>query len=95
MHHPALRGPRAAASPWPKRIIASLVAVLLSLTGLAALAAPANAAEIPGAITSVKTDKSSYGYSERLRLDFTWAVPDGSTPGDTFSRGTARPWSSR
>lgn len=85
MHHPALRGTRAAKSPWPKRIIASLVAVLLSLTGLAALAAPANAAEIPGAITSVKTDKSSYGYSERLRLDFTWAVPDGSTPGDTFS----------
>ncbi|GAA4136514.1 SdrD B-like domain-containing protein [Leifsonia shinshuensis] len=61
------------------------MAVLLSLTGLAALAAPADAAEIPGAITSVKTDKSSYGYSERLRLDFTWAVPDGSAPGDTFS----------
>lgn len=85
MRHPVLRGARAATSPWPKRIIAPLLAALLSLIGLAALAAPASAAEIPGAITSVKTDKSSYGYSEQLRLDFTWAVPDGSAPGDTFA----------
>ncbi|MDN4596860.1 SdrD B-like domain-containing protein [Leifsonia virtsii] len=66
------------------RPIAALVAALLILAGVLAGTTAARAAEIPGAVTSVTTDKSSYGYSERLRLAFTWAVPDGSRPGDTF-----------
>ncbi|MFR0657183.1 Ig-like domain-containing protein, partial [Pantoea sp. SIMBA_079] len=49
-------------------------------------AAPALASTtIPGAITSVTTDKTAYGYNERLKLTFGWAVPDGSQPGDTFT----------
>lgn len=66
------------------RLIAALVAAVLVLAGVLTGATAARAAEIPGAITSVTTDKSSYGYSERLKLSFTWAVPDDSRPGDTF-----------
>lgn len=76
MNSPALR--------MAGRPIAALVAVLLVLAGVLAGTTPARAAEIPGAVTSVTTDKSSYGYSERLTLSFTWAVPDGSRPGDSF-----------
>lgn len=66
------------------RPIAALLAALLVLAGVLAGTSAARAAEIPGAVTSVTTDKSSYGYSERLTLSFTWAVPDGSRPGDSF-----------
>lgn len=76
MNSPALR--------MAGRPIAALVAALLVLAGVLAGTTPARAAEIPGAVTSVTTDKSSYGYSERLTLSFTWAVPDGSRPGDSF-----------
>lgn len=67
------------------RTLGALAALLLMVTGLGALAAPASAAELPGAITSVTTNKTSYGYDENVRLDFTWAVPDGSVAGDTFT----------
>ncbi|RDV44978.1 hypothetical protein DOE76_09605 [Leifsonia sp. ku-ls] len=78
--HPTPVGTRRTAA----RLIAALVAAALVLAGVLTGAGAARAAEIPGAITSVTTDKTSYGYSERLKLTFAWAVPDGSRPGDTF-----------
>jgi len=80
LHRAPVRPPRTIA-----RLIAALIAALLALAGALTGATAARAADIPGAITAVTTDKTSYGYSERLTLGFTWAVPDGSRPGDTFS----------
>ncbi|HWR85152.1 MAG TPA: SdrD B-like domain-containing protein, partial [Rhodoglobus sp.] len=66
------------------RLLAAATALAVGLAGLIA-AAPAAAAELPGAITSVTTDKTTYGYSEQLRLEFVWAVPDTAVVGDTFA----------
>lgn len=86
MHRIAARDPNARISTTASsRFIAALVALLLGVAGMLVASAPAGAAEIPGAISNVTTDKSSYGYSEKLVLSFDWAVPDGSAPGDTFS----------
>jgi LPXTG-motif cell wall-anchored protein len=90
MHPAVARDPNAHTFRRWGRLIAGLVAGLLALTASVAAITPVAAAEtaptrIPGAITSVTTDKTSYGYSERLKLTFTWAVPDDSRPGDTFA----------
>ncbi|MFK3669168.1 SdrD B-like domain-containing protein [Leifsonia aquatica] len=87
MHRTVARDPnaRTRSTSRPARLVAALVAGLLAVSGLLVATAPAGAAEIPGAISNVTTDKSSYGYSEKLVLSFDWAVPDGSAPGDTFS----------
>lgn len=69
----------------PRRFIATVVAALLVAAATLMPAATATAAEIPGAITSVTTDKTSYGYNERIQLSFTWAVPDSAVAGDTFA----------
>lgn len=73
----------------PTRIGRAMLAALIAVPALAAgLLLPASAvaaAELPGAITSVTTDKSSYGYSERLKLTFAWAVPDSAVAGDAFA----------
>lgn len=68
------------------KVIAAPFALLIALAAfLLAPVAAASAAEIPGAITAVTTDKTSYGYTERLKLTFTWAAPDSSVAGDTFT----------
>ncbi|WP_170028602.1 SdrD B-like domain-containing protein [Diaminobutyricimonas aerilata] len=66
--------------------MAAISSTLLVSAGLLA-AAPiaASAATIDGAITSVSTDKTSYGYTERVALDFEWAVPDTAEQGDSFA----------
>lgn len=84
MHSPAVQHTPLHTARTPFRLIAALVAGLLVLLAGALTGTAARAAELPGAITSVTTDKQSYGYSERLQLDFEWAVPDDSRPGDTF-----------
>lgn len=68
----------------PRRIIAAAVAALLVAAATLIPTAASDAAEIPGAITSVATDKTSYGYNDRIQLSFTWAVPDSALTGDTF-----------
>ena len=65
-------------------LVAALVAFLITAVGLLVPTA-AQAAEIPGAITSVTTDKTNYGYNERIKLTFDWAVPDTAAAGDTFT----------
>lgn len=68
------------------RALTSAFAVLLAAASLA-LVTPTSAAAtpVPDAITSVTTDKTSYGYNERIKLTFEWAVPDSTAAGDTFS----------
>ncbi|KRC47154.1 hypothetical protein ASE16_17620 [Leifsonia sp. Root227] len=60
---------------------------LLGLSGLSLLAAPtAEAAVIPNAITGVSlTSTPSVGRYATSTFDCTWAVPDGSSAGDTFT----------
>jgi hypothetical protein len=62
-----------------------LVGLLAALALALVPARSASAAELPGAITSVSTDKTAYGYNDRLTLHFGWAVPDTATAGDTFT----------
>ena len=69
----------------PLRLLTILGATLLASAALLIPATAASAADIPGAITSVATDKTSYGYNERIALTFNWAVPDSAASGDTFS----------
>lgn len=79
---------RVAPAPRAVRLTRLLVATAVAATALfggVAPAAPASAAEVADAITSVTTDKSSYGYYERVTLNFDWAVPDSTSAGDTFT----------
>jgi hypothetical protein len=69
----------------PRRLVATLVAALLVAAAALVPTASAAAAEIPGAVSSVTTDKTSYGYNERIKLSFTWAAPDAAVAGDTFA----------
>ncbi|GAA2157814.1 hypothetical protein GCM10009845_01880 [Pedococcus bigeumensis] len=50
-------------------------------------AGTARAAAIDGAITSITTTATSTAQGNRVDFACTWAVPDGSSPGDTFSLG--------
>jgi len=66
------------------RAVLSMVASILLMFG--ARAYPSGAAELPDAITSITlTGSSVVGQWERVDLACTWAVPDGSQPGDTFT----------
>lgn len=78
MHHPT---PHAHV---PARILGALLAALLVLAGALLPATTASAAIIGEGISSVTTDKTAYGYNERITLDFEWAVPDTAVAGDTF-----------
>jgi hypothetical protein len=70
------RGPRAG---W------LLVAgAMVGLTALLALAPPSRADVIPGAITSISTQATHVTEGDEVTFTCTWAVPDGSSPGDTF-----------
>lgn len=65
--------------------VAGAFAASLIVAGVVIPAAPATAVEIPDAITSVSVEKESYGYKEKITLNFTWSVPDKAVTGDTFS----------
>ena len=76
-----------------RRALTTLAGAALAAAALGA--APAHASDITSTATrtvsvdttGVATDAAGnpvYSTSARLRLDLTWAVPDGSRPGDTF-----------
>ncbi|NYE95828.1 putative surface anchored protein [Psychromicrobium silvestre] len=62
-----------------------LLAALLAFLGLTALAAPAQAADIPGAITKVTVTPQNPAQYDPINVAVDWAIPDGSNAGDTFS----------
>lgn len=64
--------------------IAALFSLVVAVV-LAVFAQPARAQEVPGAITSLSTTASHVGQWDQVDFDCTWAVPDGSSPGDTFT----------
>ena len=71
-----------------KRFLSSVAGIFVASLVATALVFPASSAaaeEIPGAITSVSFEKESFGYNERIRLNFDWAVPNTAVAGDTFS----------
>lgn len=63
--------------------MAAVAVACASLVGL--FAQGAHAADIPGAVTSIATDKIEYAYGESVKLTFAWAVPDSAVAGDSFS----------
>lgn len=70
------------------RVSAVVLAALLAAVPLM-VASPAQAAEIPGAISDVTVESSSgsspIGRYEGIDVGAQWSVPDNSLPGDTFS----------
>ncbi|HEV7171399.1 Ig-like domain-containing protein [Pedococcus sp.] len=82
--------PIRARSPKPRgRALARALTVIAALSitlGAAVVAAlPGQASVIVGAITSITTSATQVQQYDRVDLDCTWAVPDGSQPGDTFT----------
>jgi hypothetical protein len=68
-----------------RRVLAVVVAVAALVAVAMAGTSSAGAAVIPGAITSVSTTATSVVEGDRVDFQCTWAVPDGSQPGDTFT----------
>lgn len=67
------------------RLSLALAALAGVILGGVLSSAPATAAVIADGITSVTPNKTSYDYTERVGLAFTWAVPDSAAAGDTFT----------
>lgn len=68
-----------------QRVVGTVGAcVLLGLTALLIMAPPSRADDIPGAITSISTRATHVDEGDEVTFACTWAVPDGSDPGDTF-----------
>lgn len=67
---------------WGALVVACLVTLL---GGGLATAGMARADTIDGAITSITTTATHTAQWDRVDFGCTWAVPDGSAPGDTFS----------
>jgi LPXTG-motif cell wall-anchored protein len=67
------------------RLLVVLAALMLAAIGGLVGAPRASADEIPGAITSITSTSSKVGQWEQAEFSCTWAVPDGSKPGDTFT----------
>ncbi|SDP73248.1 hypothetical protein SAMN04489867_3662 [Pedococcus dokdonensis] len=65
-------------------VAAAACAVVLACAALLSAGA-ARAATIDGAITSITTTATGTTQWDRVDFGCTWAVPDGSAPGDTFS----------
>jgi hypothetical protein len=57
---------------------------LLAMVALLVTAAPSRADVIPDAITSIRTTATHVDEGDEVTFTCTWAVPDGSSPGDTF-----------
>lgn len=74
------RRPRAVTQAWRVALL-----TVLALAAMWALPAPARAATITGAITSLTTTATHTAQYDQVDLACTWAVPNGSSPGDTFT----------
>ena len=69
-----------------RALSAAMVVACFGTTAAVTLApAPAFAAAISGAITSVNIVKTTVGPNQNTAIDLTWKVPDGTKAGDTFS----------
>jgi Bacterial Ig domain len=77
---PRRRHTRATTQGWRIAVV-----TVLALAALWAMPAPARAATITGAITSLTTNATHTEQYDQVALACTWAVPDGSSPGDTFT----------
>jgi uncharacterized surface anchored protein len=71
--------------PGAGRWLAALAACLVVACTAMVSAGTARADTIDGAITSITTTATSTAQWQRVDFACTWAVPDGSSPGDTFS----------
>lgn len=71
--------------PGARRGLGALAAVLVVACAALLGAGTARADTIDGAITSITTTATSTAQWARVDLGCTWAVPDGSAPGDTFT----------
>lgn len=67
------------------RALAAIAALAFALCATVVLALPGQASVITGAITSITTTATQVHQYDRVDLQCTWAVPDGSKPGDTFT----------
>ena len=73
------------ATRWlPRACWALGASAMVGLIALLALAPPSRADVIPGAITSISTKATQLDEGDEVTFTCTWAVPDGSDPGDTF-----------
>ncbi|MGW6003471.1 Ig-like domain-containing protein [Oerskovia enterophila] len=76
--------PSAAALPW--RMLTAALAALLALVGVLAMPRTAAAAEVDAIKTVTITEPVDEVHLwQSLRIEATWAVPDGSRAGDTFT----------
>lgn len=82
---PLPAGPPRSAGLAAARAAAAIVALAVVLGTSIAMALPGQAAVISGAITSITTTATQTQQYDRVDLDCTWAVPNGSKPGDTFT----------
>ncbi|WP_226345180.1 Ig-like domain-containing protein [Agilicoccus flavus] len=64
---------------------AAVTAGLLCLPTVVVAAWPADAAEVPGAITDVDLVATESDVSDQMRLAVNWAVPDQASVGDSFT----------
>ena len=65
-------------------IVTSCLVALLAMVALLATAGPSRADVIPDAITSISTTATHVDEGDQVTFTCEWAVPDGSSPGDTF-----------
>ena len=67
------------------RALTVIAALSITLGAAVVAALPGQASVIAGAITSITTSATQVDQYDRVDLDCTWAVPNGSKPGDTFT----------
>lgn len=66
-------------------LVAMVTGIFLAVASVIGLAAPAQAAAVPGAIKSVTVTPESPGKYEEITVQALWAVPNSAKPGDTFT----------
>lgn len=62
-------------------------ALLLTAGATGVFMASADAATVPGAVTSVRIDETTAATWSQMKLFIDWKVPDGTAAGDTFTVG--------
>ena len=65
-------------------IVMSGLVAMLAMIAMVATAGPSRADVIPDAITSITTTATHVDEGDEVTFRCEWAVPDGSSPGDTF-----------
>lgn len=85
MRSPARRGTPQSHLTQILRVAAVAVLALAMALIFAPRAAPAFAAQIPGVITAVSVAEDSAANWSEVEVEFTFTVPTGTVPGDTFS----------